>query len=183
MGYLYNAKKQGIAIMMRQRGATLAVALLLLLVITLLGVTAIQVTHMQEKMSSNLQNKELSFAAAESALSAGEAWILGQTHEPTVYTTCTTYPCVQEPYQNVNLATQTSPWWQQRSAEYTPTIDGIYTKPRFIIEFMQFVPDSPVVGSSATKSTGVFYYQVTARGTGATDEAVTILQTTVARRY
>ena len=169
--------------MIKQHGATLAVTLLLLLVVTLLGVTAIQVTHLQEKMSANLQDKQQSFSAAESALAAGEAWVLNQTAEPTVYPLCQTFPCAQEPYQNINLGSQSLTWWQQRSAQYTLNIDSVYTKPRFIIEFLQFVPDSPVVGSSSAKSTGVFYYQIPARGSGSTDDSVSVLQTTVARRY
>ncbi|KTC95814.1 pilus assembly PilX family protein [Legionella erythra] len=169
--------------MRKQDGATLAATLLLLLVITLLGITSVQVTHLQEKMSANLQDKELSFVAAESALKAGENWVLSQETEPTVYVTCQAYPCAQQVYENINLATQPSSWWNSRSSQYTLSMDNIATNPRFIIEFLQFVPDSPVVGSSAAKSTGVFYYQVTARGTGATNDSISVLQTTVARRY
>ncbi|MFC3907875.1 PilX N-terminal domain-containing pilus assembly protein [Legionella dresdenensis] len=169
--------------MKTMQGATLATTLLLLFVITLIGVTAIQVTHMQEKMTANLQDKELSFRAAESALSAGEDWIVSLQQEPTLYEQCPEFPCVQNLFINFDYAGQSASWWQANSAAFNGALKNIAAPPRYIIEFLQFVPDSPVVGSSSSKSTGVYYYQVTARGTGATDDAVTILQTTTARRF
>jgi len=169
--------------MRHMSGATLAVSLLLLFVITLLGVSTIQTTQMQEKMTANLQDKERSFAAAESALAAGEAWIQSLSTEPSVTTLCQTYPCVQERYINVNLEEQDSNWWQTRSAAYPGSLSQIATPPRYIIEYLQFVPDSPIIGTNKQNIAGVHYYQVTARGTGSTDEAVSVLQTTVGRRF
>ncbi|QDP72585.1 pilus assembly protein PilZ [Legionella israelensis] len=166
-----------------QKGATLAVSLLLLLVITLLGVSAMQVTHMEEKMSSNLQDKLLSFSSAESALRAGEQWVLNQPTEPKVHATCPSHPCVQERKYNIDFTQQNTSWWTAHSAVYPASLSDIATPPRYFIEFMQFIPDTPVIGNSSVKSTGVFYYQITARGTGATNDSISILQTTVARRY
>lgn len=168
--------------MMKQQGATLAITLLLLLVITLIGVSSIQVTTMEEKMSANLQDKELSFRAAESALAAGETWILAQTSEPTASASCSAFPCVHTVYVNINFATQAFSWWQSNSAAYTTALDNVKTPPRYMIEFLQFVPDTPVVGTMSASS-GVYYYQVTARGSGGADDSYTVLQTTVARRY
>lgn len=169
--------------MNHQKGATLAISLLLLLVITLLGVSAMQVTHMGEKMSANLQDKLLSFSAAESALKAGEAWVLSQPVQPKVHITCSSQPCVQEQKHNLDFAGQNESWWLANSAVYPASLTDVATPPRYFIEFMQFVPDSPIIGSSSVKSTGVFYYQITARGTGASNDSISILQTTVARRY
>jgi len=165
------------------QGATLAVTLILLFLMTLLGVSAIQVTQMQEKMSSNMQDKELSFNAAESALAAGEAWIINLTREPSVVTVCSPYPCVQEPYQNLIFTTQTNSWWQSHSAAYSSQLDNVASSPRYIIEFLEYVPDSPVLGDSSIKGKGTFYYQITTRGSGSSDNSVSILQTTVGRRY
>ena len=169
--------------MIRQQGATLAVTLLLLFIVTLLGVSSIQITHMQEKMSANLHDKELSFNAAKSALAAGEAWILSLSRLPTVEVTCSSYPCVQETFQNFTLSTQSASWWQSHSAVYTSTLDNVTTSPRYIIEFLQYVPDTPVIGDSSIKGAGVYYYQITSYGTGSTDNAISILQTTMARRF
>ena len=169
--------------MIKEQGATLAITLILLFVMTLLGVSAMQVTQMQEKMASNLQDKEVSFDAAESALRAGEKWLLSLTREPVTLEQCPTYPCVKETYQNLDYTTQTKAWWEANSAVYTSGLSNIASQPRYIIEFLHFVPDSPEIGQSLVKSKGVFYYQITARGSGSSDDAVSVLQTTLGRRY
>ncbi|MGQ3890406.1 pilus assembly PilX family protein [Legionella sp. CNM-4043-24] len=168
--------------MSRQRGTTLAIALLMLLVLTLLGISTIQVTSMQEKMTANLQDKELSFRAAESALAAGEIWLMAQGTLPRVSVNCTAWPCVQEERSNFNFASQSLSWWAGNSTAYASGLDNVNTAPRYVIEFLQFVPDSPAVGNAGTGA-GVYYYQITARGTGSTNDSVSILQTTVARRF
>lgn len=169
--------------MRRSQGATLAITLIFLFVITLIGVTTMQVTHLQEKMTSNLQDKELSFNASESALTAGESWLLSQTQQPSVTATCSASPCVQEVYQDFEYTAQTNSWWQANASPYASQLSNIATSPRYFIEFLQFASDSPTIGDSSVKSTGVFYYQITSRGTGATDNSESIIQTTLGRRY
>ena len=44
--------------MIKEQGATLAITLILLFVMTLLGVSAMQVTQMQEKMASKLERAQ-----------------------------------------------------------------------------------------------------------------------------
>ena len=55
-----------------QSGAVLIVSLIMLLLLTLIGVTAMQTTSLEEKMAGNLRDKNLAFQAAESALRAAE---------------------------------------------------------------------------------------------------------------
>lgn len=169
--------------MRKYAGATLAITLILLFLVTLLGISGLQITHLEEKMSSNLQDKELSFNAAESALSAGEAWIMAQTTIPYPQSTCTSFPCVHSEYSNMDFTTQTSSWWTSNSTAYSSALINIKTAPRYVIEYVTFVPDSPEVGNSSQKSKGVYYYQITAKGTGSSDNAVTILQSNVSRRF
>lgn len=169
--------------MKSMQGATLAASLLLLFVITLLGVSTIQTSQMQEKMSANLQDKVRSFVAAESGLAAGEAWINTLSAIPVPTTLCQAFPCVQEPYLNVNFENQDHAWWVSHSAAYAGNLSNINTPPRYLIEYIQFVSDSPVIGGNQQNSAGVHYFRVTARGTGSTNNAVTVLQTTVARRF
>ena len=51
-----------------QRGVVLFVALIMLMVMTLIGVTSMQNSAMEEKMVSNVRDIDLSFQAAEAAL-------------------------------------------------------------------------------------------------------------------
>lgn len=55
-----------------QRGAALVVALIMLLLLTIIGLTSIRGTSLQENMASNLRESSLSLQAAEAALRKGE---------------------------------------------------------------------------------------------------------------
>lgn len=59
----------------RQRGAILIVSLLMLLVMTLIGVTAVSTTTLEEKMAGNTRQRQLAFQAADSALRDAESWL------------------------------------------------------------------------------------------------------------
>ena len=59
----------------RQRGVSLFVVLILLLVMTLLGLAVLRTTLLDERMSANLYDRSLSFQAAETALRDAEAAI------------------------------------------------------------------------------------------------------------
>jgi type IV pilus assembly protein PilX len=59
----------------RQRGISLIVILLLLLVMTLIGLAVLRTTLLQERMSANLRDRSLSFQAAEAALRDAEEFI------------------------------------------------------------------------------------------------------------
>ncbi|MDN5872575.1 MAG: PilX N-terminal domain-containing pilus assembly protein, partial [Nitrococcus sp.] len=65
---------------MRQRqtqsGAVLVVSLLFLLVMTLIGITAMQGVSLEEKMAGNARGGTLALQAAEAALREGEEWVM-----------------------------------------------------------------------------------------------------------
>lgn len=65
-----------------QRGVTLIIVLLLLLIMTLLGLASFRSTIMQEKMSSNLLDRSIGFQAAEAALREAEAVAAGSPAFP-----------------------------------------------------------------------------------------------------
>lgn len=54
----------------QQQGAVLAVALILLLVITVVGVSTFKATGLEEKMAANAQFKSIAFQGSESAIAA-----------------------------------------------------------------------------------------------------------------
>ncbi len=57
----------------RQHGTVLVIALVLLLVLTLLGVSTMNMTRIEERMAANSQEMTRAFQAAESGLSAAFA--------------------------------------------------------------------------------------------------------------
>lgn len=60
----------------RQRGVTLVIVLLLLIVVTLLGLAAMRGSILQERMSGNVTARGMAFQNAESALRIAEEWLI-----------------------------------------------------------------------------------------------------------
>ncbi len=56
----------------KQQGAVLIVSLLMLLVMTIIGLSAMRSTTLEEKMAGNYRNNNIAFQAAEAALRDGE---------------------------------------------------------------------------------------------------------------
>ncbi|MBS7458012.1 pilus assembly PilX family protein [Coralloluteibacterium stylophorae] len=64
------------------RGVALITVLILLLVMTLLGLTVLRTTLLQERMASNLVDRSVAFQATEAALREGEALAAGRPTVP-----------------------------------------------------------------------------------------------------
>lgn len=64
----------------KQQGATLFVALIILVVVSLIGVTAMKNANVEEQMASNLYLKNLTFQASESAVEStiNNTWLIQQ---------------------------------------------------------------------------------------------------------
>lgn len=68
-----------------QRGAVLIVALIMLLLLTIIGLSGMRGTSLQENMASNMREGNLSFQAAEAALRRGEEKALTMFLGNTIY--------------------------------------------------------------------------------------------------
>lgn len=178
------------------KGTTLAISLMLLFIITLIGVTTIRSTQMQEKMSHNIQDKLASFQAAETALIGAEDLIGAIPSEiiPTTLADCPNVTIGAVSFCIVNYTASLLPeeqsysWWTSNAENYAITYPGttasknkVANSPRYYVEFNSFVPDSLVIGKAPP--TGVHYYRIFSRGTGATDSARTVLESTYNKRY
>ncbi|MBK1723742.1 pilus assembly PilX family protein [Thiocystis violacea] len=62
----------------QQAGVVLVVGLIFLLLMTIIGVTAIQSSTMQERMAGNASDRNEVFQSAEVALQTGEAQVINQ---------------------------------------------------------------------------------------------------------
>lgn len=191
----------------RQDGATLLVALVMLIVMTLLGLASIRGTSMQERMGANMYDRSLAFQAVESALREAEASI-------TVGTTVTNsnglycLPGGTPPLCAVATPTPTSEaaesegtpaapaymerwndpathwrradtWWGQvDSAMKARLSDNSDTPPEFIIEYMgEFEDGTGCVNKSSTTCLGP-RYRITARMPPVEGRPNVVLQTT-----
>lgn len=165
-----------------QQGAVLVISLLLLLIMTLIGVTAMSTTSLEEKMAGNMRDKNVALQAAEAALEEGEAWLAVLGAQPAETTACGSPPCdVWALNVLPDLSSQSQSWWVSNGREYSKSISDVKTEPYYILEAQSFVPDTLDMGQNP--ATGKSIYRVTAHGTGGSDDAQVILQTTFVKRF
>jgi len=159
----------------RERGAALVVALVFLLIMTVLGVTSMSSTTLQERMAGNLRDNNLAFQAAEAALRNGED-LLRQATLPV-------FNGSDGLLQMQDQGGQAHFWstydWNENS-QAGDAVAGVPNAPRFVVEEL---PPLPAEGGSLRFGAlpEVGFYRVTAYGTGGTEDAVVILQTTYRR--
>jgi type IV pilus assembly protein PilX len=162
----------------------LVVALIMLLVMTVLGITAMRVTRMEERMAGNSRDVNLAFQGAEAGLRDSEARIAAMTVRPT---TCSVAPCaiwgvgqwITDPRDELPA------WWTTNGTEYgvaaTQEVTEVVRDPIVVTESLGFVPDSLTIGHGPPE--GRDFYKVTATSTGASDTANAVLESTYTRRY
>jgi type IV pilus assembly protein PilX len=167
----------------QQRGAVLVIALLMLLVLTIVGVTVMQMSRMQERMAGNSRDVNLSFQAAEGSMRAAESSIRLLGARPVA---CSASPC------NVWLdgsvtggaTAQTPAWWTTNGRTFGLTATGgLREAPRSIIEELGFVRTDGGVVMGQDPPDGRDFYQVTSRSTGGSGLAEIVLQSTYTRKF
>lgn len=85
----------------RQQGMVLLVALVMLLLITMIGISSMQNATMQEKMTASVQIRTTTFQSAEAALRVGENAVAASTYS---LTTCTGAQCAPPAEYNTVIA-------------------------------------------------------------------------------
>ncbi len=171
-----------------QSGAVLFVSLIMLLVLTVIGVTAMQTTTLEEKMAGNLRDQTLAFQAAEAALREGETWLSNEPAEPVAQAGCSG-PCGTTVYQlNAPCCNVlNNALWDNTGAPilyrtYAGTLQKVATAPKHLIEYHSFIKDSLTTGQQGDE-TGRVTFRATARGTGGSDAARAHTQSTYTRRF
>jgi type IV pilus assembly protein PilX len=180
----------------RQRGMALIVSLILLLVLTLLGLAAMQNTSLEERMAGNLWAENRAFQAAESSLRVGENWLGAGTLNTQPATTTAKPVCGLQQVWGLDApdpddATELT-WWLETDADWW-TNNGIRDNANdctcppaalhcHAIEQAGFVRDSLVVGQQGDY-TGRWFYQITSRGVDVGGRSEVLLRSTYARRF
>lgn len=158
-----------------QSGTALAVGLILLVVMTLLSVAGIRGTTMQERMASNLRDRNLAFQSAESALRAAEQVLAsggGSSAErvPTAGSIDFWNACwgdsgtVPEDCPPVTVHTIDLAQW------------GLAAAPSYRIERLRGGTFGSMASDEALATAPM--YRITARGVGGTADSVVIIQST-----
>lgn len=180
-----------------QKGVALIMALIFLLLLTILGVSALGTTSLEEKMAANTKERNTAFQAAESALIVAEAWVIAQINKP-VFPNNTNglylpNSCATDSTKHVWDCPDLS--WSSTSdlvvypSTPTETVSGGLTKvgsqPKYIIEDLGEMPETggSVVMPTAYKGKGNTVLRITARGTGSADAAQAMVQSVYSRAF
>lgn len=146
-----------------QRGTTLIVSLIMLLLLTIIGTSAIRSTLMDERMAGNTRDQQIAFQAAEAALRDAESYLTDLLQNAVIPAFNNSTPGL--------ITTQTNPgrsstWdafaWANNSRVYSNTLGGVTVQPRYVIERLT----TPKIGVVVGQIDEVVTYRITARGTG-----------------
>jgi len=168
-----------------ERGAVLVVSLFLLVILTLLGVTSMQGTTMETRIASNREDRATAFEAAEAALRQGETVVQAMTSAPIpVDATCVANCVVWAPnalFADYDAYDDSAVWADPRIPVASDALAGVAAPPAYAIELVSIDPSG---GSLLVGSTGrMYYFQVTARGVGASTAAHVVLQSNVVKFF
>ena len=126
-----------------QSGAALLVALIMLLISTMVGLASIRGTTMNEKMSSNMYDRSLSYQAAEAALLAGEAAVLA---DPGIAIDCTIVNAECPPLPATTFTSTVPNDWTPVGAGFEVNDALLGSTPQFYVERMGVVGGTDELG-------------------------------------
>ena len=183
----------------RQQGAALAVSLIILTLMTVIGVTAVKSSVIENRIATNMYDKQMSFEAAEAALRDAEAWLTSQESSPDAVKTAggtstvtvwvkgfptNTHSDVEA--TEVPLKFSDDSIWDTYGETYGQVSGAsdmdLAAAPQFIVEQFTFIPDD-MSAETLAAGRGEFYYRITARARGGSSTSKTLLQTIYRMRY
>jgi type IV pilus assembly protein PilX len=169
-----------------QSGSVLIISLIVMLVLTILGVSGMKSAVLEEKMAGNMRDSQLAFQAAEATLKEAEKFIENNVVSVSNFDTDGSdglYDKSQlQLWNNIN-------WNSDDSLEFSnfASSSDVNTAPRFIIEHLASQKnnvdtlnlDNYGQGTGAGR---VEMFLITARAIGNSGNAVVMLQSTYGKR-
>lgn len=157
-----------------QRGATLLVALMMLVVLAIMGVAAVSSAMLEERMSSGAIDRKIAFEAAEAALRDGETYAYSTLSPGSAYSAgcnaglCLPSVTVQPVWESVDWQGGAVLVYGSQSA--AAPLSGVLQQPRFIVEYLSDVQQTSGTGLSfgtgVSTGTAGSAYRITAMGWG-----------------
>lgn len=167
----------------REQGVILVTGLIFLLVLTMLGISAMSINTMEERMAGNSRDSNLAFQAAESGLRDAELDILNNISPASGFDAACTNGLCLPPSSSTSLAQSID--WDDASitreyGAYTGAgpLELVIAQPRYIIEVLPALPADPgqsIATGIKPASSGVAY-RISALGVGGRLESRVILQ-------
>ncbi|WP_324778920.1 pilus assembly PilX family protein [Thiobacillus sedimenti] len=174
-----------------QRGAALITGLIFLVVLTLISLSAIKATSLEERMAGNARDQDVAFEAAEAGIRDAMKKLPTVSTQPALFVAgCSNGYCLNDPVTPVWTAlTANNQWTSTKTAAYNGTLNfsgsgpALPQQPRYIIELLPGTV--PAFGSTATIGKGntsgaqLTPYRITAVGWGMTGQTQAMVQATV----
>ena len=167
----------------RQRGIALFISLVLLLVLTIAGVSAVQTTTMEERMARNSHDSLIAFQAAEAALQQAEAWMEGNVIGTAVFDGAGANGLwVAADFGEDDRWMDEAVWNGAQSVEVPVNLPDVAAQPRYLVEWLatvQRTENSVMMQSSYTSLFDrIEVFRITARGVGGSANSQVFLQST-----
>ena len=159
-----------------QHGSVLVVSLMILVVLTLLGISSMSGSIVEEKMAYNNRDYNLAFQAAETAMRNAEDFADSIASMSAFGTTAGLYA------EDVNPDVHNIATWTGANAIQlaSGTIEGVHTQPQYIIELLSSEGQEDININNYGESSGIGAlntFRITVRATGGTEATVVMLQT------
>ncbi len=155
-----------------ERGVALIISLVLLVVMTLLGLTAIRSVTLEEKMAGQTFDRSVSFQTTEAALREAEAFVEANKPTPAAGSACVSGVCGMATGSSVERWNDSSfAGWKNATAV---TSSAITVTPQYFIEYLGNT--FPCVPDDLSKPTDCKRYRITARSNAGNDRANVMLQ-------
>ena len=181
----------------QQTGTVLAVSLIILLVLTIIGVSSLSTSSLEEKITGNFRDREIAFQAAEAALAYAESFAANNINSTSVFTDSNGYyssgngPTSANALDGANGPAASDYWWTGSNSQVLPTANEVVevkTQPRFAIEYRGDVgeeqgTDINLGGYGESSGSGVISsFRITVRATGLSDNTWVVLQSYYGKR-
>jgi len=171
-------------------GIVLVTCLVILLILTMLALSSVQSSSLQELITRNQRDSNLAFNAAEAAIVVAEARIAALTD---ISYAVDASPLIYDSISLGALDLSASDLWSNAASicsagDATCAIQGVSMQPRYVIEHIgTLVSDEDRLNlDNIGQNPNICctqMFRVTARGTGGTDSAVVMLQSTFGKRF
>ena len=179
-----------------QRGATLIVALILLLVMGLMASTSMKTNVLQSRMAANMQDESIAFEASETGLTYSEQWLADQDSIPELveYSDLTAGLSDfvvdgrnSDELKDKLLDLTTVSEWEKGAQAVTAfnadPLTSVHEQPKVSLELTGFTPDDKTQGYDYGETTGVSLFRHLSRSTGKSGDSEVILQSEYRKRF
>lgn len=164
-----------------QKGVVLIVALVILMAMTIISISSMSTSTLEEKMSSNLKDREIAFQAAEAGLRRGESLVQAGIDSGNFTTSCTDGYCQHDLHAGKTYpeywTDATLDVWNDSNKHIQSNLSGsgILGGYKIIIEYMGGQIQDFSAGPQPNDPT---VYRITALGTGLSTNSRVMLQST-----